>query len=125
MWKTDDNSLPPPTGLKTRIWAVEITLGPGTAVSQVWEPAIHFPDLCGRENCISTEKEAAVCSVLNQMTMSEIARAVLQIGQPKEIMDSTGLWWVDSWVAGGSLVEVCIDRHNSPAVGGLPSVSYS
>lgn len=30
---------------------------------------------------------------------------VRQIGAPAKIMDSTGLWWVDSWVTGGSLVE--------------------
>jgi len=30
---------------------------------------------------------------------------VTQSGSPKVIMDSTGLWWADSWVAGGSLVE--------------------
>lgn len=31
--------------------------------------------------------------------------SVSMIGSPKVIMDSTGLWWIDSWVAGGSLVE--------------------
>jgi arabinan endo-1,5-alpha-L-arabinosidase len=27
------------------------------------------------------------------------------VGSPAVIMDSTGLWWVDSWVSGGSLAE--------------------
>eukprot|EP01036_Dinobryon_divergens_P025769 gene25769-34350_t len=30
---------------------------------------------------------------------------VSQVGSPVVIMDSTGLWWVTSWVQGGSLVE--------------------
>jgi hypothetical protein len=30
---------------------------------------------------------------------------VAQIGSPVVLMDSTGLWWIDSWVSGGSLVE--------------------
>jgi arabinan endo-1,5-alpha-L-arabinosidase len=30
---------------------------------------------------------------------------VAQIGSPRVILDSTGLWWVDSWVSGGSLIE--------------------
>lgn len=39
--------------------------------------------------------------------------SVSQIGSPREIMDSTGLWWVDSWVSGGSLVEgPDIVKHN-------------
>lgn len=31
--------------------------------------------------------------------------SVRQLSSPQVIMDSTGLWWVDSWVQGGSLVE--------------------
>jgi hypothetical protein len=31
--------------------------------------------------------------------------SVTLLGSPRVIMDSTGLWWVDSWVNGGSLVE--------------------
>jgi hypothetical protein len=27
------------------------------------------------------------------------------LGTPRVMMDSTGLWWVDSWVDGGSLIE--------------------
>jgi len=30
---------------------------------------------------------------------------VVQLGPPTVILDSTGLWWSDSWVAGGSLIE--------------------
>jgi arabinan endo-1,5-alpha-L-arabinosidase len=31
--------------------------------------------------------------------------SVTQVGSPVQIMDSTGVWWINSWVAGGSLVE--------------------
>ena len=31
--------------------------------------------------------------------------SVTQLGSPAVVMDSTGMWWVDSWVAGGTLVE--------------------
>ena len=62
IWKTDDNSLRPPAGLLTRIWAQEIVI-------------------------------------------DATSGTVRQLGSPRKIMDSTGLWWVDSWVSGGSLVE--------------------
>jgi GH43 family beta-xylosidase len=31
--------------------------------------------------------------------------SVSMVGGPRVIMDSTGLWWIDSWINGGSLVE--------------------
>lgn len=40
---------------------------------------------------------------LQQLSFSE--GVVTQVGSPKVVMDSTGLWWIDSWVTGGSLVE--------------------
>merc|ERR1712013_569425 len=33
------------------------------------------------------------------------ANGVILKGDKKMIMDSAGLWWVDSWIGGGSLVE--------------------
>lgn len=30
---------------------------------------------------------------------------VSQVGSSRVLMDSTGLWWIDSWVSGGSLIE--------------------
>ena len=27
------------------------------------------------------------------------------IGEPTMVMDSAGLWWVTSWIEGGSLIE--------------------
>ena len=32
-------------------------------------------------------------------------QSVTMVGEPVMVMDSTGLWWVDSWIEGGSLVE--------------------
>lgn len=37
--------------------------------------------------------------------MNVSARGVSLVGRPRELMDSTGMWWVTSWVNGGSLVE--------------------
>eukprot|EP01051_Picozoa_sp_SAG22_P010692 SAG22_NODE_976_length_6199_cov_1.414426_5_plen_215_part_00 len=74
LWKTDDNSLPPPAGLKTRIWAQQVELTPQRQHGK-------------------------------RQGQGQGPPAVKQLGQPKEIMDSAGLWWVDSWVAGGTLVE--------------------
>lgn len=31
--------------------------------------------------------------------------SVSQIGSPTIVLDSKGIWWIDSWVSGGSLVE--------------------
>ncbi len=31
--------------------------------------------------------------------------SVSQIGSPTVVLDSKGIWWIDSWVSGGSLVE--------------------
>jgi beta-xylosidase len=34
-----------------------------------------------------------------------VSGSVSLVGSKKELMDSSGLWWVDSWISGGSLVE--------------------
>lgn len=42
-----------------------------------------------------------------EISLSDDASAVgvMLKGSATVVMDSTGLWWIDSWVAGGSLVE--------------------
>lgn len=43
---------------------------------------------------------------INQVTISVNGPDFVQlVGDPVEILDSTGLWWVSSWVNGGSLIE--------------------
>jgi hypothetical protein len=32
-------------------------------------------------------------------------RSVAMLGEPVVVMDSRGLWWVGSWIEGGSLIE--------------------
>lgn len=49
-----------------------------------------------------------VGSLTTRIWMQQIElgnETVKQLNSPKVIMDSTGLWWVDSWVQSGSLVE--------------------
>lgn len=43
---------------------------------------------------------------INEVSISLEDPKLLQlIGEPVMILDSTGLWWIDSWVDGGSLIE--------------------
>ncbi len=42
---------------------------------------------------------------LQSVKLAEGIPQVSLSGSPVQILDSTGMWWVDSWVAGGSLVE--------------------
>ena len=38
-----------------------------------------------------------------EMEFGELS--VTMLGEPTMVMDSEGLWWVDSWIEGGSLIE--------------------
>lgn len=43
---------------------------------------------------------------INEVSISLEDPELLQlIGEPVMILESTGLWWIDSWVEGGSLIE--------------------
>lgn len=43
---------------------------------------------------------------INEVSISVEDPELLQlIGEPVMILDSTGLWWIDSWINGGSLIE--------------------
>lgn len=67
-----------------------------------------FEDQDGRTYLIWKTDDNNVGSPTTRIWSQEItfnATAVSLAGSPRVILDSTGLWWVDSWVSGGSLVE--------------------
>jgi hypothetical protein len=62
----------------------------------------------GRTYLIWKTDDNSVGSATTRIWLQELSfvqGAVTQVGPPKVVMDSTGLWWIDSWVSGGSLVE--------------------
>ncbi len=67
-----------------------------------------FEDSDGRTYLVWKTDDNAVGSKTTRIWAQELSFAnqtVAQISSPRIIMDSTGLWWIDSWVNGGSLVE--------------------
>lgn len=62
----------------------------------------------GRTYLVWKTDDNSVGSTTTRIWLQDLTFAngkVTQVSAPKVIMDSTGLWWVDSWVNGGSLVE--------------------
>lgn len=62
----------------------------------------------GKTYLVWKTDDNSVGSAVTHIWAQELSFAngtVTQLGQPVVLMDSTGLWWVDSWVEGGSLVE--------------------
>lgn len=67
-----------------------------------------FLDDNGQTYIVWKTDDNAVGSTYTRIFAQEIVfgnYTVSQVGSPVQIMDSKGLWWVDSWVSGGSLVE--------------------
>lgn len=62
----------------------------------------------GRTYLVWKTDDNSVGSTTTRIWLQELSfkqGTVTQVNAPKVIMDSTGLWWIDSWVPGGSLVE--------------------
>jgi beta-xylosidase len=67
-----------------------------------------FEDTDGRTYLAWKTDDNNVGSATTRLWLQEIKfsnGSVTQVGSARVIMDSTGLWWVDSWISGGSLVE--------------------
>lgn len=67
-----------------------------------------FRDSDGRTYLVWKTDDNNVGATVTRLWAQEISIAkgsVTQFGSPQQIMDSTGLWWINSWVPGGSLVE--------------------
>lgn len=67
-----------------------------------------FTDSDGKTYIVWKTDDNSVGSATTRIWAQELSFAnatVAQVGAAVVLMDSTGLWWVDSWVAGGSLVE--------------------
>eukprot|EP01031_Cornospumella_fuschlensis_P043869 gene43869-53641_t len=67
-----------------------------------------FEDSDGKTYLIWKTDDNNVGSPTTRIFLQQISLAngtVAQLSSPRQILDSTGLWWVDSWVQGGSLVE--------------------
>lgn len=67
-----------------------------------------FHDTDGRTYLVWKTDDNNVGASVTRLWAQEIVIAggsVAQVGSPLQIMDSTGLWWITSWVPGGSLVE--------------------
>lgn len=67
-----------------------------------------FTDSNGKTYIVWKTDDNSVGSTVTHIWAQELSFAnatVTQIGSPVVLMDSTGLWWIDSWVEGGSLVE--------------------
>jgi len=67
-----------------------------------------FQDVDGRTYLLWKSDDNSVGSTTTHIWMQETVfsnGSLTLLSYPKVIMDSTGLWWIDSWVEGGSLVE--------------------
>lgn len=67
-----------------------------------------FQDTDGRTYLLWKSDDNSVGSPTTRIWMQEAVfsnGSLNLLNSPKVVMDSTGLWWIDSWVAGGSLVE--------------------
>ena len=67
-----------------------------------------FKDDDGRLYMLWKSDDNNVGMTTTRLWMQEVVignASVTLLGSPTVIMDSTGMWWVDSWVSGGSLVE--------------------
>lgn len=67
-----------------------------------------FQDTDGKSYLIWKTDDNSVGSTTTRIWSQQVsfANATMSlVGSPRVLMDSTGLWWVDSWVNGGSLVE--------------------
>ncbi len=67
-----------------------------------------FTDSDGRTYLVWKTDDNSVGSTTTRIWAQQLVFAnetVAQVGSPVVLMDSTGLWWVDSWTEGGSLVE--------------------
>jgi hypothetical protein len=67
-----------------------------------------FQDTDGKTYLIWKTDDNAVGSMTTRIWIQQLSFAngtVSQVSSPRVLMDSSGLWWVDSWVFGGSLVE--------------------
>lgn len=67
-----------------------------------------FEDSDGKTYLVWKTDDNAVGSKTTRIWAQELSFGnctVSQVSTPRVIMDSTGLWWIDSWVQGGSLVE--------------------
>lgn len=67
-----------------------------------------FTDTNGKTYIVWKTDDNSVGSSKTRIWAQELSFAngtVTQVGGEVVLMDSTGLWWIDSWVSGGSLVE--------------------
>jgi arabinan endo-1,5-alpha-L-arabinosidase len=67
-----------------------------------------FVDDDGRQYLLWKSDDNNAGMTYTRLWMQEMAignASVALLGAPSVVLDSTGLWWVDSWVVGGSLVE--------------------
>jgi len=67
-----------------------------------------FTDSDGKTYLVWKTDDNSVGSSVTHIKAQELSFSndtVTQVGSVVTLMDSTGLWWIDSWVSGGSLVE--------------------
>lgn len=67
-----------------------------------------FEDTDGQTYLIWKTDDNSVGSTVTHVWIQGLSfsnGSVALLGSPRVLMDSTGLWWVDSWVDGGSLIE--------------------
>lgn len=67
-----------------------------------------FQDVDGRTYLLWKSDDNSVGRTTTRIWMQETVfsnGSLNLLDSPKVVMDSTGLWWIDSWIEGGSLVE--------------------
>eukprot|EP01034_Spumella_vulgaris_P021363 gene21363-27393_t len=112
----------PSEGDEHRLGWVLSTTGPNVGAYTKYSPAYLnlgmakggdidstvFTDSDGKTYIVWKTDDNAAGSTYTRIWAQELSFAnetVAQIGSPAVLMTSTGLWWVDSWVDGGSLIE--------------------
>lgn len=98
------------TGVKPSAWNsysstfMQLNTSPGGEIDQ----NIFYDVATNSHYLLWKSDDNNVGDTVTRIWMSKItitADTIALSSTPKVIMDSTGLWWVDSWVAHGSLVE--------------------
>ncbi len=97
------------TGIHSNAWdtysSTYLNLG-NTAGGEI--DSTTFQDVDGSHYLVWKSDDNNVGSTVTRIWAQKMLignKSVTLVDSPKVIMDSTGLWWIDSWVNGGSLVE--------------------
>ena len=98
------------SGVHTAAWDVYAGdyLGlSGSSGGEIDQNVFYDPDT-GKSFLLWKSDDNNVGDTVTRIWMSEIsvtADGISVVSSPEVILDSTGLWWIDSWIDNGSLIE--------------------